>query len=75
MTPKIIFEDEDLLVLDKPAGMTVNRSDTTKDEQTVQDFVKEHLNLPASNLQIFHKLFPTAVECEALFVFSAHEAL
>lgn len=36
----IIYEDESILVLDKPAGVTVNRSDTTKDEQTLQDWVE-----------------------------------
>lgn len=46
MEPKVIFEDEDLLVLDKPAGVIVNRSDTTKGELTVADFVEKHLNLP-----------------------------
>jgi len=40
---KVIFEDEDLLVLDKPAGMIVNRADTTKDLATVQDFVEKYL--------------------------------
>ncbi|MEX2007673.1 MAG: RluA family pseudouridine synthase [Candidatus Levyibacteriota bacterium] len=40
MHPNIIYEDESILVLDKPAGMTVNRSDTTKDEQTLQDWVE-----------------------------------
>ena len=43
MEPKVIFEDQDLLVLDKPAGMIVNRSDTTKGEKTVQDFVEEKI--------------------------------
>ncbi len=38
MNPKILFEDEDILVLDKPAGVTVNRSETTK-ENTIQDFL------------------------------------
>ncbi len=38
---KIIYEDENLVVLDKPAGITVNTSDTTKDEKTVQDFVAQ----------------------------------
>ncbi|MDP3988114.1 MAG: RluA family pseudouridine synthase [Candidatus Levybacteria bacterium] len=46
MEPKIIFEDEDLLVLDKPAGMTVNRADTTKGEVTLQDWVEKYLSLP-----------------------------
>ncbi|MCL5435109.1 MAG: RluA family pseudouridine synthase [Patescibacteria group bacterium] len=36
---KVIYEDSDLLVLDKPAGITVNRSDTTREEETVQDWV------------------------------------
>lgn len=40
-TIKIIYEDNNLIVLDKPAGITVNKSDTTKDEKTVQDFVAE----------------------------------
>jgi 23S rRNA pseudouridine1911/1915/1917 synthase len=38
---KIIFEDEDILVLDKPSGVTVNKADTTKDEFTVQDYLEE----------------------------------
>jgi 23S rRNA pseudouridine1911/1915/1917 synthase len=45
MEPKVIFEDEDLLVLDKPAGWIVNRSDTTKGEETIQDFVEEYLKI------------------------------
>jgi len=42
---KIIYEDDNILVLDKPAGITVNKSDTTKDEQTVQDFVAQVIPL------------------------------
>ena len=38
---KIIYEDEDLLVLDKPSGITVNKADTTKGEFTVQDYLEE----------------------------------
>lgn len=37
---KVIYEDKDFLVLDKPAGITVNRADTTKNEETVQDFIE-----------------------------------
>lgn len=40
---KIIYEDENILVLDKPAGITVNISDTTKGETTVQDWVLENI--------------------------------
>ncbi|MDP2637508.1 MAG: RluA family pseudouridine synthase [Candidatus Levybacteria bacterium] len=52
MKPKIIFEDENLLVLDKPAGMIVNRSDTTKGEETLQDFVEEYLKIGRSEPKI-----------------------
>lgn len=44
--PLIIFEDADMLVVNKPAGMTVNRADTTKEERTLQDWVEQHLGLP-----------------------------
>ncbi|MBI2074881.1 MAG: RluA family pseudouridine synthase [Candidatus Levybacteria bacterium] len=43
--PKIIFEDEDIMVVDKPSGMTVNRSDTTTGERTLQDWVEEYLGV------------------------------
>lgn len=46
--PKIIFEDEDILVLDKPAGLTVNRSETTKDN-TLQDFLDYKYKNPNDN--------------------------
>lgn len=37
----ILFEDDDVLVLDKPAGITVNRSDTTRGQETVQDWIEK----------------------------------
>lgn len=40
MEIKIIYEDGDVLVLDKPAGITVNNSDTTTGEETLQDWVE-----------------------------------
>jgi RluA family pseudouridine synthase len=46
--PKIIFEDENLLILDKPTGMTVNRSETTKEGETVQEWVESHNVIPNS---------------------------
>jgi len=48
----ILFEDENLLVLDKPAGITVNRSDTTRNEQTVQDWVEERVKNQKSKVKI-----------------------
>lgn len=43
-TAKIIFEDEWILVLDKKAGVVVNRSDTMK-EGTLQDDLAEYFGL------------------------------
>ena len=37
---KVIYEDEDILVLDKPSGVTVNKAETTKGEFTVQDWLE-----------------------------------
>ena len=37
--PKVIFEDDDILVVDKPVGLVVNSSDTTTSE-TLQDIVR-----------------------------------
>lgn len=44
-TPTIIYQDSDLLVIDKPAGLTVNTSDTTIHEQTVQDWVEKQYDI------------------------------
>lgn len=49
MEPKVIFEDSEILVLDKPAGMVVNRSDTTKGEKTVQDWVESKFRIQNSH--------------------------
>ncbi len=38
--PKILFEDEDFLVVDKPTGMVVNRAETTGRVETVQDWAE-----------------------------------
>jgi 23S rRNA pseudouridine1911/1915/1917 synthase len=59
MKPGVIFEDKELLVLDKPAGMVVNRSDTTRGEVTLQDFVEEHLKLPKAATRAFDPNFKT----------------
>lgn len=42
MTIPIMYEDGDILVVDKPAGVTVNRAETTKDEMTIQDWSEKH---------------------------------
>lgn len=46
--PKIVYEDSELLIIDKPAGMIVNRSETVK-ERTVQDWVEENFKIKEGN--------------------------
>ena len=41
---EIIYEDSDLLVVNKPYGLVVNSSHTTK-EETLQDFLAEYLKI------------------------------
>ncbi|MBI4100375.1 RluA family pseudouridine synthase [Candidatus Microgenomates bacterium] len=45
MEPKVIFEDDDILVLEKPAGMVVNRAESVK-EKTLQEWLEEKFKLP-----------------------------
>jgi 23S rRNA pseudouridine1911/1915/1917 synthase len=40
----ILYEDDDLLVIDKPAGITVNRAETTRHETTIQDWAEEKID-------------------------------
>lgn len=44
ISPKIIFEDKHLLVIDKPAGLVVNRAQTTTGP-TLQDWLEAYLKL------------------------------
>ncbi|NIT04612.1 RluA family pseudouridine synthase [Candidatus Saccharibacteria bacterium] len=41
----IIFEDDTLLVLSKPAGQTVNRAQTTRGKVTTQDELEKHFGI------------------------------
>lgn len=45
MNITIVYEDHDVLIVDKPAGITVNRAETTKNEITVQDWAEEHIGI------------------------------
>lgn len=56
--PTILFEDEDLLVLDKPAGLIVHEGVGVEDG-TVVDFVAKHLGsspLEGSRWGLLHRL-------------------
>ena len=50
----IIFEDSEIIVLDKPSGVVCNRSESYK-EETLQDWFVEKVQIPNSNLQINFK--------------------
>lgn len=41
MNIAILYEDDNLAVVDKPAGVVVNRAETTKNDITVQDWAEE----------------------------------
>lgn len=48
----IIYEDEAIIVINKPAGVTVNRAETTKGQETVQEWVEDKLRIKNKELQI-----------------------
>lgn len=41
----ILYEDNEFLALDKPSGITVNISETTRHQETVQDWSEKHLSI------------------------------
>lgn len=54
LVPQVLFEDDSILILDKPAGLVVNRSDSTK-SGTVQDFVDTYFNYNFTDEDEFSK--------------------
>ena len=56
MDIKILFEDNQLMVIDKPAGMTVNRADTVG-EKTVQDWAEEKMTNDELRMTNDHSTF------------------
>lgn len=42
---QIIYEDDSILVISKPAGQVVNRAETTRGEVTLQDELEEYLGI------------------------------
>src|SRR3989344_8961848 len=45
MNIQILLDDTSFIVINKPAGITVNKSDTTKNEMTVQEWVEDHIDV------------------------------
>lgn len=52
MGPKIVFEDKQILILNKPAGMVVNWAETTTGAETVQEWVEKRLGIKNHELGI-----------------------
>ena len=51
---EIVFEDEQILMIDKPAGVVVNRAETIR-EETVQDQVEAYLEIRNPKLETRNK--------------------
>lgn len=45
MKIKTIYEDSQICVIDKPSGIVVNKSDTTKGLETIQDWAEKEFNI------------------------------
>jgi len=43
--PAVLYQDDDILVVNKPAGMIVNNADTSRDVYTLQDFLEKEYPL------------------------------
>lgn len=60
MEPQAIFEDEQLLILDKPSGWVVNEAETTKHQKVVQRWLRNMAyplaRLPGMRSGIVHRL-------------------
>lgn len=52
---KIIYEDDSLLILDKPAGITVNKSETTKGD-TLEDWLEKEFKIGVDRSGIVHRI-------------------
>jgi len=63
---RVIFKDQDLLVLDKPSGLVPNRATTVK-EATLQDWLEEHYPIKVSEeeFSLSQDGYPVGEECLA----------
>lgn len=48
MEPKIIFEDNSLIILNKPAGWIVNEASTTKGQKVIQTWISKNVKCSSS---------------------------
>lgn len=66
--PKIVYEDQDILVIDKPAGLIVNKADTTRHVLTVQDWIDNKFKVKNSTHSTNSGLMLSKVEASKLKV-------
>lgn len=50
--PRIVFEDSEIIVINKPPAMIVNRSDTARGELTLQDWVEGQFKVQSAKLKV-----------------------
>ena len=59
-TPRIIFEDSEILAVDKPSGWITNDASTTNNQPTVQSWLRHNFEFNINNLEfrngIVHRL-------------------
>lgn len=53
MDPKIVYEDKELLVINKPSGWIVNEAKTTGKNPVIQNWIKNNFRFPTSNDLLF----------------------
>jgi len=46
---KVVFENENFIVINKPSGLVVNRSQTVKDTATLQDYLNENIEIESDD--------------------------
>jgi len=54
MTPVILYQDDDILVLNKPSGMVVNRAESVKGE-TVEEWIEKNSEFRIQNSECIEK--------------------
>lgn len=47
----VVYEDNDILIINKPSGVIVNKADTTKGEFTVQDWLEKRFGIHESRFK------------------------
>ena len=62
MNIHIVYEDNELLIIDKPAGITVNRAETTKHETTIQDWAEDKIDIKKYATEVHEKIQQTHSE-------------